>query len=133
MKRLFIILALLGFLGCSYKQIRQEVIGLSASDVKNADKKYVKVFEADRNALFNKTEKIIKKMHAEITGRDRKEFFISAYGFDKKYANCINTTQAGVLMTRLETGETEIAVASPNSELAKFVSGRLFGELSDKK
>ena len=96
---------------------------------KDAKEKYASTFDMKPSHCFERTTDILQGMQARVIYSDPKEFFLVANRFDRSYRLCIDTTQVGMLITPMEKNKIRLEVTSGDYDLAKFVSGELFGKL----
>jgi hypothetical protein len=132
MKRIVTILLLLSLCGCSMAQLRQEVMGISVSDVKNSKTRQTQQYNVPAEACLTKIRDILAEMKA-IVREDERNNFIVADNLSKAFRPCIDTTQVGILVTAWENNKSQVDVASGNPDLAVFISGRISEKIKEKK
>ncbi len=117
--------------GCSLQEIRQEIFRIyTVDDIQNAEQKYVKKFDSNREVIFDETLEILKKMQVEVIKKDIEKFLIVAIRFDRLFSFCIDTTPVGILINETGQNSSEVIVASGNYPLGKFVSEKIFDGLT---
>jgi hypothetical protein len=120
----------LAFQGCSTTEIRQEFFGLNVHDVVSSDHHYVRGYEIERDKLFDLAISTLKKMQAEILKKDRKDYLITAIGFDILFKSCINTTEVGIVIRPAGENKSEVVVYCGNYSLGKYVSDELYSRIN---
>jgi len=126
------ILLVLCLCGCSITQVRQEFIGLTASDVKDSKTKQTEQYDISSDKCLAEIREVLKKMDA-IVRENRRKKFIVADNFQNAFPSCIDTTQVGILVTPLQADKTQVDVASGNVDLAIFVSKRILNKIKPEK
>jgi len=132
MMRLIAVLLVLALSGCSMTQIRQELIGLNVSDVKNSKTRQTQQYDISSEDCLAGIRGVLKDMEA-IAREDKKKYFIVADNFQKSLKSCIDTTQAGILVTPWEKNKSQVDVASGNADLAAFISKKISEKLRPGK
>ena len=110
--------------GCSAAQVRQEFMGYSMNDVKNAKTKQVQDFDMSASDCIAKIKDILKDMRATVREPERNQYIL-ADNFQTVFRSTINTTQVGILATSTPEGKCRIEIASGNIGLAAFVSKKI--------
>lgn len=133
MKKFIAILLAAVLSGCSMAEIRQEWIGLSISDVKNARTRQTQQYDISSDECLAKIRETLADLKA-IAREDVKNKFIVADNFKGKFfKSCIDTTQVGILVTPWEKNKSQVDVASGNADLAIFVSKKISEKIKPVK
>ena len=132
MKRLMAALLLVCLCGCSSAQVREEFLGLSASDVKNSRNRQTQNYDIGSDECLAKIREALKDMRA-IAREDAKSKFIVADNFQKVFRSSIDTTQVGILVTPWQADKAQVDVSSGNADLAAFVSKKIMEKIKPVK
>ena len=120
MRLVAVLLAML-LCGCSATQVRQEFLGYSMNDVKNARNKQVRDFDMSTADCIAKIKDVLKDM-GSIVREDERNQYIVADNFEGAFRSTINTTQVGILVTSVGESKCRVEIASGNIDLAAFVA-----------
>ena len=126
---LFVLLVVL--YGCQTAELRQSIIGMSVSDVENAEKKFTESVDIGPSLCFKRVSDILIKMGITIDRQNEKERFIAAHGFTELYDFCIDTTSVGIRITSAGPDKSQIETVSGNYDLAQFVSSEIVARLRE--
>lgn len=119
--RRFILVFLLFMVSCSLLEALR-LLGGGTKLFKEQGKVYSKTFNKDFFSSYQQILKVLEKMGAFVYRGSRKEHFIVAINFHKSFERSIDTTQVAIFFKELESGKTQVEVASLNYSLAKFVA-----------
>ncbi len=78
---------------------------------------------------FDKSLNIINDLKAEVVHKSFKNGYIIALNFSNSFDCCLDSTEAGIFITEMETGDVKVEVISNNSLLAKKLSVEFFERL----
>ncbi len=86
-------------------------------------------FGLSLDEAFLKVKKVIASMKADIYLENKEKGFLVAMNFK----NHVDTTQAGIFFTSLDSSDIKIEVSSLSPRLVDEVSDKIFAELKDYK
>jgi hypothetical protein len=78
---------------------------------------------------FDKSLNIINDLKAEVVHKSFENGYIIALNFSNSFDCCLDSTDAGIFITGMETGGVKVEVISNNSILAKKLSVEFFKRL----
>jgi hypothetical protein len=102
-------------LGFSVEKFKSEKIG-----------RFDEVSEMSKQDCFDKSLNIINDLKAEVVHKSFKNGYIIALNFSNSFDCCLDSTDAGIFMTEMESGGVKVEVISNNSLLAKKLSFEFF-------
>ena len=132
MKNIIFALILLLITGCSGTQLRQEFFGFSIKDLENSKKAVSIVVEKDFDTTCQTVLNKLEDLNVTYHKKHNDPCLIISYGDDQAYDQCIDTTQVGLLVKKVDEGKVQVSVYSQNIGLEQFVSDNVFENITDK-
>lgn len=100
------------------------IVGVSRQALQKEKIKFSKTFDKDISYCYENTLKILDSWEVTIyEKKDRR--YILALRFDAVFANCIDTTEAGIFFKEPAPNKTEIEVSSFNHNLSWLIGEKL--------
>ncbi len=124
--RRYAFIALLILAGCTPLEAGRRFIGISVQSLQECEKRYEQVVNKKYVYCYEHTLQFFQDMKVKVHLKSIKKHYIVAMNFDKIYKESIDTTEVGVFFEEDTSGQTKISVTSRNSDLAEFVSIKLF-------
>jgi hypothetical protein len=92
-----------------------------------------KNFSMSKKDCFDKTIKILKELKTRITHKNFKKGYIIAFDFGKSFEDCcLDSTEAAVFITEINSGTVNVEVCSDNSILGTTFAAKFFEMLIEK-
>ncbi|MDR1474468.1 MAG: hypothetical protein LBS38_02095 [Endomicrobium sp.] len=101
----------------------------------NSDKikRFSKSFSMSKKNCFDKTIEILKELKTRITHKNFKKGYIIAFDFGKSFENCcLDSTEAAVFITEINSDTVNVEVCSDNSVLGGTFATKFFEMLVEK-
>lgn len=133
MKRTVLLLAIVILSGCTMAQTRQELLGLSENDIRANKKRFVGEVVLPAGECYDKLIAYLTANGAVIIRSESNERILIASSFEGIYPNCINTTQAGIIVKESGSLKSRLEIVSGNYFLAEALASKLPVELIKKK
>jgi hypothetical protein len=117
-------------MSCSALDYPKRILGFSIEKFKSEKiGRFNKVFAISKQDCFNKSLNIINDLKAEVVHKNLKNGYIIALNFSNSFDCCLDSTEAGIFITEIESGGVKVEVISNNSLLAKKLSVEFFERL----
>jgi len=109
------------------------IAGFSIEKFENEGiERFNETFLMSEKTCFNKSLDIIKSLNARVTHQNFKKGYIIAFDFAKNFDCCLDSTEIGIFIKKLENeNKIKVEIISNNSSLAKRVSAEFFKKLAD--
>jgi hypothetical protein len=117
-------------MSCAVLDYPKRILGFSIEKFKNEKTgRFDEVSAMSKQDCFDKSLNIINDLEAELVHKNFKNGYIIALNFSNSFDCCLDSTEAGIFITEMETGGVKVEVISNNSLLAKKLSAKFFEKL----
>ncbi|MFH1715109.1 MAG: hypothetical protein ABH857_02820 [Elusimicrobiota bacterium] len=117
--KILILFYLILLAGCSPLEMYRLAAGNSITYLERCDNVYSGEYNRKQKMCFNRVINLFFDLDIDVFNKKKYEH-IGARGFNKKYANSIDTTDVGIFFEELDTERTRVKVVSNNYDLAQY-------------